>query len=397
MKKLVNYILVITTSLLFHSCEKEKYPGAYPYDEIIFYNKAGLYENTVTEKDSILVVYEPTKYWNKDLYPMTLWVDNEEIATISQSGYLTGKKEGTVTIYAKVMSINGELEDSIKYTVKDYLKVLIKTNHYYLRTLGFDRNNDEVVSVSEVQDTEVISEFIDSDILLLLAPYMPKLKEVSVYADTTSRILDLSILKLRKLNLHDKCILYARDETLGLDYSSGIDHRKLDYDKYKHFFLNKLILDNTHLEEFGIGILPGLPIMDLTEYINLKSINRLGYTTPLWSSLSIILPDNIESIYMRDVTFLGNKTYTKLSSLILENCLPLEIRKENFPNLKEFKYLRKTTWKYPYVRRSSLDISTFTISDLEKMDYKILVDTLYLSQSLNNYGSLFALDKYIYK
>ena len=84
---------------------------------------------------------------------MQLWVDNEEIATISPSGYLTGKKEGTVTIYARVMSINGELEDSIKYTVKDYLKELIKSNHYYLRTLGFDRNNDKAVSVSEVQDT----------------------------------------------------------------------------------------------------------------------------------------------------------------------------------------------------------------------------------------------------
>ena len=203
---------------------------------------------------------------------------------------------------------------------------------------------------------------------------------------------------MSKLDIHDKCILYARDETLGLDYSSGTDYRKLDYEKYKEIFLNKLILDNTHLEELGIGILPGFPTMDLTPYINLKSISRIGYTTPSWSSMSIILPDNIESVYMRDATFLGNKTYTKLSSLILENCLPIEIRKENFPNLKELQYLRKTTWIYPYVRRSSLDICTFAVSDMDKLDCFIMVDTLYLSKQLMEYGySLFALEKYIVK
>ena len=42
MKKLVNYILVVTTSLLLLSCEKEKYPGAYPYDDIVFYIENGL-------------------------------------------------------------------------------------------------------------------------------------------------------------------------------------------------------------------------------------------------------------------------------------------------------------------------------------------------------------------
>ncbi|MBR2491894.1 MAG: hypothetical protein IKB64_00310, partial [Paludibacteraceae bacterium] len=127
-------------------------------------------------------------------------------------------------------------------------------------------------------------------------------------------------------------------------------------------------------------------------------ISRIGYTTPSWSSMSIILPDNIESVYMRDATFLGNKTYTKLSSLILENCLPIEIRKENFPNLKELQYLRKTTWIYPYVRRSSLDICTFAVSDMDKLDCFIMVDTLYLSKQLMEYGySLFALEKYIVK
>jgi hypothetical protein len=296
------------------------------------------------------------------------------------------------------MSINGEIEDSIQYSVKDYLKEFIKSNYDYLKYLGIDRNNDDSITTKEFIETEVITEFIDSDFLLTIAPYMPNLKEVSVYADTTSRVLDLSMIKLRKLNLHDKCILYARDETLGLDYASGIDYRKIDYDRYKQFFLTKITLNQTYIEEFGIGILPGFPILDLTEYINLKSINRIGYTTPKWSSMSIILSENIENVYMRDATFIGSKTYPKLNKLILENCLPLEIKKNKFPNLREFKYLSETTWHYPYIRKTSLDIATFTISDLAKLDYDIIVDTLYLTQSLKDYRySLFAWDEYIIK
>ena len=399
MKKLVNYILVVTTSLLLLSCEKEKYPGAYPYDDIVFYNENGLYENTVTEKDSILVIYEPTKYWNKDLYPMQLWVDNEEIATISPSGYLTGKKEGTVTVYARVMSINGELEESIKYTVKDYLKELIKSNHYYLRTLGFDRNNDEAVSVSEVQDTEVISKFIDSDILLLLAPYMPKLKEVSVYADTTSRTLDLSIIKLRKLNIHDKCIVYARENGLGLDYANLIDYRKLDYNVYKPLFLRNLILDYQYLEELGIGIMPGFPTLDLSQYTNLKFITRIEYTTPSWSNMNIKLPISIEEINIRDANLIMDDPYYKLKKITLSNCLPIEIKKENTPNLEELIY-EHSSWKYPYIRRTSFDISTFDEADLERIKFDINIDTLYISEPLAkfvNKSGLHAWSKYIIK
>lgn len=378
MKKLFYLFLLVVTSLLLLSCEKEeKYPGAYPFDHVVFYG-----ENLITEKDSARVLFLDYNNWNQDLYPMQLWVDNEEIATISSFGYLTAKKEGTVTIHAKVMSIYGEIESRIKYTVRDFLKEYIKGHQNTLKNLGLDKDNDGSVTVSDIKQAEKISEFIDSDMLLVLAPYMPNLKEVSVYADTTSRTLDLSMLKLRKLDIHDKCILYARDETLGLDYSAGTDHREVDYEKYKEIFLNKLILDNTHLEELGIGILPGFPTMDLTPYINLKSINRIGYTTPSWSSMSIILPDNIESVYMRDATFLGNKTYTKLSSLILENCLPLEIRKENFPNLRELYYLVKTTWHYPYIRITSYDISSFEITDIDSI--YVIVDTLTLSESIYN-------------
>ena len=153
MKKLFNLILLVTTSLLLLSCEKEKYPGAYPYDDVIFYNEYEPYEKAVTEKDSIPIVYLNINGWNQELYPIELWVDNEEIATINQSCYLIGKKEGTVTVYAKVMGVNGLLEDSIKYTVKDYLKELIKENHYHLRELGFDRNIDEIDAVGRQRGT----------------------------------------------------------------------------------------------------------------------------------------------------------------------------------------------------------------------------------------------------
>ena len=228
MKKLFNLFLFVVTSLLLLSCEKEeKYPGAYPFDHVVFYG-----DTLITEGDSARVLFLDYNNWNQDLYPMQLWVDNEEIATISSSGYLTAKKEGTVTIHAKVMSIYGEIESRIKYKVRDFLKEYIKGHQNTLKNLGLDKDNDGSVTVSDIKQAEVISEFIDSDMLLALAPYMPNLKEVSVYADTTSRTLDLSMLKLRKLDIHDKCILYARDETLGLDCSAGTDHREEDFEKY---------------------------------------------------------------------------------------------------------------------------------------------------------------------
>ena len=211
MKKLFYLFLLVVTSLLLLSCEKEeKYPGAYPFDHVVFYG-----ENLITEKDSARVLFLDYNNWNQDLYPMQLWVDNEEIATISSSGYLTAKKEGTVTIHAKVMSIYGEIESSIKYTVRDFLKEYIKGHQNTLKNLGLDKDNDGSVTVSDIKQAEKISEFIDSDMLLVLAPYMPNLKEVSVYADTTSRTLDLSMLKLKKVSITDRCFNIAVDEKWG--------------------------------------------------------------------------------------------------------------------------------------------------------------------------------------
>ena len=122
MKKLFNLFLFVVTSLLLLSCEKEpEYPGAYPFDHVVFYG-----DTLITEGDSARVLFLDYNNWNQDLYPMQLWVDNEEIATISSSVYLTAKKEGIVTIHAKVMSIYGEIESRIHYTVRDFLKEYIK-------------------------------------------------------------------------------------------------------------------------------------------------------------------------------------------------------------------------------------------------------------------------------
>ena len=119
MKKLVNYILVVTTSLLLLSCEKEKYPGAYPYDEITFY-----YDCTVGYGQTKKIIHTDINGWDKEKYPMTFWVDNEEVASISQDGYITGKKNvGIVTVYAKVMSTHGMIEGSVKYRINDVLKL----------------------------------------------------------------------------------------------------------------------------------------------------------------------------------------------------------------------------------------------------------------------------------
>lgn len=389
MKKLFNLILLVTTSLLFLSCEKEKYPGAYPYDDIILYNEAGIYENTVTEKDSVLVIYEPSKYWDKDLYPMTLWVDNEEIATISQSGYLTGKKEGTVTVYARVMSINGEIEDSIKYSVKDYLKELIKANYYYLDfidLIDLDRNKDENIIVSELQQTDSINQFIDSDILLLFAPYMPNLKAVRVNADTTSRILDLSNYKFKQLAIQDYCFEYALSEanTYYLD--------KWYFNKYKNIFLKELKLNNA-IEHLTIWYLPGIKTLDLRQYTNLKTVIRriATYHDSEWYELELILPENIEnvSLFQTEINFdyacpnLKKLVYNFQGYADISKHKRIVLNKKQLPNLKIIDARQGIR---------NLDISTFQASEIDTA--YIITDTIFISQSM--YDARYSSGKTIY-
>lgn len=384
MKTLTTKILLFTLlATIFCSCEKEKYPGAYPYDDIIFYNEYGLYENTVTEKDSISVVYLNIEGWNQDLYPMQLWVDNEEIATISPSGYLTGKKEGTVTIYARVMSINGELEDSITYTVKDYLKELIKANYYYLDFIGLDRNKDENITVSELQEISSIYEYIDSDILLLFAPYMPNLKSVKVNADTTSRTLDLSGYEFKQLAIQDYCIEYALDES-NLYY---VD--KWYFNRYKNLFLKELKLNNA-IEHLTIGYLPGIKTLDLRQYINLKTVirNIATYHDSSWYELGLILPENIENVSLFQTEINFDYTYPNLKKLVynfqgyadISKHKQIELNKKQLPNLRIIDARKGIR---------SLDISSFEFADIDSLF--AYADTIIMSGSMyeNKYKHLY--------
>ena len=364
MKKLFNLILFVVTSLLLLSCEKEpEYPGAYPFDHVVFYG-----DTLITEGDSARVLFLDYNNWNQDLYPMQLWVDNEEIATISSSGYLTAKKEGTVTIHAKVMSIYGEIESSIKYTVRDFLKEYIKSNHYYLKQLGFDRNNDGTITVSEVQEIENISGYyyINSNLLINLAPFMPKLKEVKIESDTAIRNLDLSSYNYKKVTIHDKIMsipsLVPRDE---------------NYDQYEKFFLKEFTFNNSleHLEIYGI---PGIRLLDLRQYTNLKKLIRpYDYrVNTIWLDLQVMLPKNIEEVNLIKTKIIFDDIYYNLKKIRLryhvedENTIT-EINKKYVPNLRNLHITTST---------NHIDISSFQAEDIDSLF--ISTDTIYVSQSM---------------
>jgi hypothetical protein len=364
MKKLSNLFLFVVTSLLLLSCEKEpEYPGAYPFDHVVFYG-----DTLITEGDSARVLFLDYNNWNQDLYPMQLWVDNEQIATISQSGYLTAKKEGTVTIHAKVMSIYGEIESRIKYTVRDFLKEYIKGHQYYLKQLGFDRNNDGTITVSEVQEIENISGYyyINSNLLINLAPFMPKLKEVKIESDTAIRNLDLSSYNYKKVTIHDKIMsipsLVPRDE---------------NYDQYEKFFLKEFTFNNSleHLEIYGI---PGIRLLDLRQYTNLKKLIRpYDYrVNTIWLDLQVMLPKNIEEVNLIKTKIIFDDIYYNLKKIRLryhvedENTIT-EINKKYVPNLRNLHITTST---------NHIDISSFQAEDLDSLF--ISTDTIYVSQSM---------------
>ena len=155
MKKLLNLILLVTTSLFLLSCEKEKYPGAYPFNDIIFFYTV----NYIPIKQNTKII--ELSGWNRELYPMELWVDNEEIATISDDGYLIGKKEGTVTVYAKVTGTHRILEKSNKYIIGEELTYLSSIELEELFYLGIDVDKNAIQRIEcgkrFVTDIEIIA------------------------------------------------------------------------------------------------------------------------------------------------------------------------------------------------------------------------------------------------
>ena len=367
MKKLFNLILFVVTSLLLLSCEKEpEYPGAYPFNRVMFYD-----ESTVSKKDSTRVLFLDYTNWNKDLYPMSLWVDNEDIATISPSGYLTGKELGVVTIYAEVMGINGLLKDSVKYTVEDILTDLTEDEISSLIECGVDKNKDLKISASELEQTEVLDDQIRSYLLYKLIRYFPNLKEACVVADTTSRTLDLSMFKFKKLVLEDLCFWYSKKESIIPNYA--------DYIKLKSHFITEIKLNNS-IEDLVIKSFPGIPTLDLRQYSNIKTIYRPYIKSEkMWREMDIILPTSVESVDLYDTKIVGNEICANLNKMTynfqgysdVSKNKYIEINKYNFPNLREIISTKGVR---------TIDMSSYDATDIDNV--WVDVDTVYVSPSM---------------
>lgn len=393
MKKLLNLILLVTTSLLLLSCEKEidKIEGAYPYDEVVFLYKVEPEKRRILERDSILVFDStPFRNWNTDLYPITFWVDNEEIATISPSGYLKGKKEGTVTVYAKVMSVYGLIESSIKYDVKDFLKDFTKRFPYALKDWGFDLNNDDTVTVAELQMAEKHNSYISSDNFFALAQYLPNLKEINIRVDTSSRVLDLSAYEFKQVRIHDWCYEYAKRDSVAFP-------EKYQIDKYKEHFLTDVIFNHT-IETLLVSSIPGIKTLDLQQYTNLKTFKRLElHGDNDWVELEVLLPKSIINVdvYRADLIIndilpnLENLRYDLTGYEDVNKRKVIELNKKLLPNLNIIKTLLGIRY---------LDISSYEANDLDSI--YVFADTLCLSESMwltNNRAHDFAAFEYIIK
>lgn len=367
MKKLFNLFLFVVTSLLLLSCEKEKYPGAYPYDEIIFFYTVNYIP--VKQKTKIIEL----SGWNRELYPMELWVDNEEIATISKDGVLTGNKVGEVTIYARVMSIYGPIEDSIRYSVGEYLTQFSEDDLEQLFEAGvdIDLEKDEFIPMSKLSKIKAIRNPISDNLFFKILPYLENLDTLDIV--TYNKRLDLSEMKLKKLKIHDG---NYKDDFINSE-------EKFNY-QLKPFLLEELIL-HPEIEELEIVELSGIPILDLTKYRSLAKIVKRKYytaTNRYVPKFEIIPPTSIVSIEYHSCCINYKGIYNNLTSLQTSNPYDeskiliknMVISKEIMPNLKNI---------IIDIGPDSLDISTYEDIDLEfvKCDY---TNRVYVSQSMYN-------------
>lgn len=373
MKKLFNLILFVVTSLLLLSCEKEKYPGAYPYDEISFY----YVDCSVSYGQTKKILYTDIEGWDKEKYPMTFWVDNEEVASISQDGYITGKKNvGTVTVYAKVMSIHGMIEGSVQYKINDNLKLY---ELIMLENLGIIVDVDSPTTAEELANQlakikNITSTYIPDTIFHKISPYLGELDTVKIAVYSQS--LDLEYIKIKHLILKD-----ANFEWYGKypiePYKDSIANN-ITYNEFIKPHIIKELKINKALEELTFEALPELSPLDLRDYKSLKKINRLHIREWWLIPCDIIPPTSIECINNNGANIIFTNTYNLLHTYNF-SCPKKShniISKEHLPNLKNLFYKR-----FESFGEISIDISDYEIEDFESIKIHP-VDTIFLSKSV---------------
>ena len=373
MKKLFNLILLVVTSLLLLSCEKEKFPGAYPYDEIEFY----VVNRTINYGSTKKIIHTDIEGWDKEKYPMEFWVDNEEVASISQDGYITGKKNvGTVTIYAKVMSIKGMIEGSIKYRINDVLKLY---DLIALEDMGLDVDLNTPINAKDLanqlsQINNITNNYIPDTTFHKISPYLGELDTVKIAVYSQS--LDLEYIKIKHLILKD-----ANFEWYGKypvePYIDSVAN-KITYNEFIKPYVLKELKINKALEELSFEALPELSPLDLRDFKSLKKINRLHIREWWLIPCDIIPPTTIECINNSGANIIFSETYNLLHTYHF-SCPKknhIVFQKNNLPNLKNLQYKKEGSFG-----EIAVDISDYEIEDFEYIKIHP-VDTLFLRKSV---------------
>ena len=374
MKKLFNLFLFVVTSLLLLSCEKEKYPGAYPYDEISFY----YVDCSVSYGQTKKILYTDIEGWDKEKYPMTFWVDNEEVASISQDGYITGKKNvGTVTVYAKVMSINGMIEGSVTYKINDILSNEELTLLTYLG-INVNINNptsaeDLASELSKIKSIKFRMSCMADTTFCKISPYISSLDTLQIV--TYNKSLDLSNIKIKHLIITDGRFRWSNKYPISLDSLENVN----TYQTYIEPHVLTELNINKALEELTFCALPGFPTLDLREFNSLKKINREYLYEWFLIPCNIIPPTSIEYINILGANIIFENVYTSLHTFKF-TCPQVKhtiLSKNHMPNLKEIHYdfTESKNWLI------SLDISDYEVSDLDHINIDV-VDKIILSKSI---------------
>ncbi len=387
MKKLFNLILLVTTSLLFLSCEKEKYPGAYPYDEITFY-----YDCTVGYGRTKKVIYTDIEGWDKEKYPMTFWVDNEEVASISQDGYITGKKlKGDLIVHAKVMSTRGMIEGAVKYRIDD---VLSSDELEALRHLGlkidtrFSTSAKEIVE--EIANIKSVIYYFGSmadTTFNKISPYISSLDTLQI--TTYNQSLDLEHIEIKHLIITDGGFKW-KDNFYPIS-SDSLENDNTYKTLIEPYVLKELKI-NKALEELTFDALPHFTTLDLREFKSLKRINRNYIYEWGLRPCNIIPPTSIEYINVVGVNVILEEVYNSLHTYRFECPMVTNtiISKKNVPNLKNLYYNFRARRHW-----DTLDIRDYEITDFDSI-YINFINVLILRQSVydSRFNNTINADKY---